>query len=450
MNTHKKWWWSGRMQALSVWIFVLVVSTLLSAVPVMAQGGGDGEPAATPFYTMNDDPALNARMDFVEQATSILRDLPPLEPVTRAFLTRGELIGYVEQMLDEEYPPERARDDAIFYHAFDFMPLDTDLRQIQLDVLAEQIAGFYDPEIEAMFVISSQAELSAMNQILYAHEFTHVLQDQYYDLEAIGLDEDFQAEQPDTALAALALIEGDAMLMTEGYQTWMMNQNPGMVFDMLGDALLVETEALLSAPDILRTELMFPYTVGRDFAYALFAESGGWAGVNAAYSNLPQTTEQVLHPERYASAEPALAVTVAPLDDVLGEGWREVWNRTLGEFYLREMLRQSLDRAMASTAAAGWGGDQYRLYADDAAGTSVLAWQVAWDTPEDAAEFAAAFTSYAAQLYDEPGFPLDESTLCWYGEDVRCLRTGSGDTLVIRVPDRDIAAAVLAEIGSLH
>lgn len=448
MNYRQQWFDMRRM--LQLLIVVLVVPLLSGVAPILAQGGGDDDPAATPFYTTNDDPALNARMDFVEQATSILRDLPALEPVTRAFLTRGELIGYVEQMLDEEYPPQRARDDAIFYHAFDFMPLDTDLRQLQLDVLAEQIAGFYDPEIEAMFVISSQAELSAMNQILYAHEFTHVLQDQYYDLEAIGLDEEFQAAYPDQALAALALVEGDAMLMTEGYQTWMMRENPGMVFDMLGDALFVQTEALLSAPEILRTELMFPYTVGRDFAYAIFAESGGWDGVNAAYSDLPQTTEQVLHPELYASAEAAVPVTVAPLDGLLDEGWREVWHRTLGEFYLREMLRQSLDREIADAAAAGWGGDRYRLYADDAAEISALAWKAAWDTPEDTAEFAAAYQSFASRLYDAPGFPVDEATVCWYGEDARCLRTGTNETLVIRVPDRDFAADVLAELGAVR
>ena len=420
-------------------IGMMVMFSLMVALPAAAQGGGEPQPTATPFYTTNEDPALDERMDFVEQATSILRDLPALNPVTRAFLTRGELIGYVEQMLDEEYPPERARDDAIFYHAFDFMPLDTDLRQIQLDVLAEQIAGFYDPEIEAMFVISSQAELSAMNQILYAHEFTHALQDQYFDLEALGVDADYQAAYPDAALAALALVEGDAMLMTEGYQTWMMRQNPGMMFDILGDALLVQTQALLAAPEILQTELMFPYTEGRAFAYTIFAAAGNWEGVNAAYANPPLSTEQVLHPEYYLDGADPVDVRVVALDDA----GRLVWDRTLGEFYLREHLRLNLPRDVADAAAAGWGGDRYQLYVDEA-GSSVLVWRTAWDTPEDAAEFAAAYQSYGSRVYGEPGFPLDEATTCWYGADVRCLRAGTGESLVIRVPDRAFVAGVLA------
>ena len=63
-----------------------------------------------------------------------------------------------------------------------------DLRQVQLDVLAEQIAGFYDTDLKAMFVISAEDTLSVMNQILYAHEYTHVLQDQTFDLESQDMD----------------------------------------------------------------------------------------------------------------------------------------------------------------------------------------------------------------------------------------------------------------------
>ncbi|MBN2471583.1 MAG: hypothetical protein JXN59_12745, partial [Anaerolineae bacterium] len=360
-----------------------------------------------------------------------------------------ELLAYLENMLDEDYPPERARDDALFYAAFDFMPPETDLRQVQLDVLAEQIGGFYDPEIEAMFVISAQAELSAMNQILYAHEFTHALQDQYFDLETL-VDEELEVAHPDAALAALALVEGDAMLMTEGYQTWLMDSNPGAVFGMLGDALVMQTQALMGAPAILRTELMFPYSEGRAFAYAIFAESGSWEGVNAAYANPPQTTEQVLHPEAYFSAEAPVEVVLPALDALLAEGWRLVWDRTLGELYLREHLRQTLTRDVADAAAEGWGGDRYHLYAAPDGSASVLVWRTTWDTPADAAEFAAAYQNYGSRVYDAPGYPLDESTVCWYGPDARCLRAGTDETLVIRGPEEALVADALVALSPVR
>ncbi len=417
---------------------VAILAGMLTALGVQAQ---DGEP--TPFWRTNDDPDLNAQMDRTEQATSILRDLEPLQPVTRAFLTKDELLAYLINTLDEDYPPELARDDVIFYHAFGFMDLDVDLRQVQLDVLTEQIGGFYDPEIDAMFVISEQAEMDALNQILYAHEFTHVLQDQHYDLIALGLDDKTIYAQPDYVLAVGALVEGDAMLMTEGFQNWLMRTNPMAMLGVLGEALLIRTEALTAAPPITQRELLFPYTEGRNFAYTLFVAGEGWRLVNDAYAAPPRSTEQVLHPERYLAGDEPIPVSVAPLDEALGEGWRLVWDRTLGEFYLREHLRTEVPRETADSAAAGWGGDRYRIYFNDGTEATVMVWRTAWDTPEDAAEFAAAYRGYGALRFDDPGVPTDPTTVCWYAAVTLCLRAGAHETVVILVPDRAMIADVL-------
>ncbi|GAB4573319.1 MAG: hypothetical protein Kow0077_15330 [Anaerolineae bacterium] len=448
MSMMDTWKHPGTLVLSLIFVLGIVLAMQVSAQVAHAQSGGD--PTPTPFFTTVDDPALSARMDFVEQATSILRDLPPKAPVTRAFLTREELLAFLQDRLDEEYPPEEARDDAIFYHAFDFMPLETDLRQLQLAVMQEQIAGFYDSELEAMFVISSAAELNAMNQVLYAHEFTHVLQDQHFDLDALVGDEDASAENPDAILAKLALVEGDAMLMTEGYQAWMLRKSPGMAFDMVVDALMIQSDELQAAPAILQSELLFPYLQGRDFTYTFFATSGGWEGVNALYAAPPESTEQVLHIDRYLSGDLPVAVTLPDLDGVLGGDWRLVWDRPLGEFYTREHLRQQLEREIADVAAAGWGGDRYRLYHDDARGLSVLVWKTVWDTTADAAEFLAAYHNYAARFYDAPGYPVDERTVCWYGEDVRCLRRGTREALVIRAPERVFVDAVLEAAGPVR
>ncbi len=417
---------------------LLAMVGLNLAGPAAAQGG---EP--TPFYQTNDDPALNAQMDHVEQATSILRDLEPLEPVTRAFLTREALLVYLVETIDRDYPPQAARDDAIFYHAFGLMDLDVDLRQLQLDVLAEQIAGFYDPEIEAMFVISETDELDAMNQVLYAHEYTHVLQDQYYDLIELGLDDETLAVDPDGVLALQALVEGDAMLMTEGFQNWLMSSNPGAVFSLLGEALLIQTDALFAAPAIVQNELMFPYTVGRDFVYTLFVAGEGWTLVDEAYADPPSSTEQIIHPERYVGGDAPIPVTVESLAPALSDDYRLVWDRTLGEFYLREHLRAVIPRETADTAAAGWGGDRYHIYFSDATEETVMVWRTVWDSPADAAEFAAAYRGYGALRFDDPGVPTDDHTVCWYRAETLCLRAGEHESVVILVPDRALIADVL-------
>jgi hypothetical protein len=427
------------------WIGLVLVAVVLLALgmvaPVAAQGGG-ATPVPTPFWDENDDPNLNAQMDRVEEATSILRGLVPKEPVTRAFLTRDELLAYLTDLLDREYPAERALDDAIFYHTFGWMDLDTDLRQVQLDVLAEQIAGFYDTDLQAMFVISAQDELSVMNQILYAHEYTHVLQDQYFDLDAVDTDT-LVIVAPDEALAYSALIEGDAMLMTEGYETWLMRSDPTAAFGVLGEGLLISSDQLSAAPPILQYELLFPYTYGRNFAYTLFTVGEGWRMVNEAYREPPQSTEQILHPERYVGGDQPVEVRVEGLAQVLGAGYRLVWNRSLGEFYLREMLRVTVPTETADAAAAGWGGDRYRIYFNDDTQQTVMIYRVGWDSPQDAEEFGAAFKGYGALRFADPGVVTDANMTCWYADVTLCLREGTIESVLIQVPDRAMIADVL-------
>ena len=429
---------------------VLVLGLLLAAGEAAGPVSAQGTVTPTPFFETNDDPALNAQMDHVEQATAILRDLEPLAPVTRAFLTRDELLGYLTAQLDAEFPPEVARDEVIFYHAFGLMDLDVDLRAVQLAVLTEQVGGFYDPDLKAMFVISADDELDALNQILYAHEYTHVLQDQHFDLTGLGLDEEHQISEPDAVLALQGLVEGDAMLMTEGYQRWLMQSNPAAAFDLLREGLFIRTVAFAAAPPIVQYELAFPYTFGRNFAYTLFVAGDGWSLVNDAYSHPPQSTEHILHPERYVAGDDPIPVSVVPLDDVLGDDWRPVWDRTLGEFYLREHLRAVIPGETADVAAEGWGGDRYRVYFNDDTEETVLVWRTVWDSQADADEFAAAYRGYGALRFDTPGVPTDADTVCWYGEETLCLRAGEHESLVILVPDRAMIADILPLVAPVR
>jgi hypothetical protein len=268
------------------------------------------------------------------------------------------------------------------------------------------------------------------------------LQDQYYDLDSMGLDDETFVAEPDRVLALQGLIEGDAMLMTEGYQTWLMRSNPAATFDLLGSVFGVSTEALYSAPLILQNELMFPYTVGRDFAYTLFVAGDPWELVNEAYAKPPQSTEHIIHPERYVGGDSPIPVSVADLLPVLPDGWRLVWDRTLGEFYLREHLRTLIPQETADAAAAGWGGDQYRIYFNDETAETVMVWRTVWDSPEDAEEFAAAYRGYGALRFADPGVPTADDTVCWYAEETLCLVTGPHETVVILVPERELITDV--------
>ena len=134
---------------------------------------------------------------------------------------------------------------------------------------------------------------------------------------------------------------------------------------------------------------------GLAFADTLY-QQGGWPAVDAAYDRLPESTEQILHPEKYLAEEGPKPVEASVTVDDLGDGWTERRADSVGELGISVWLESSAGPAVAAEAAAGWGGDRAVLLEgpDEA---WLLSWLTSWDTPADAEEFTAA----AADLLDE-------------------------------------------------
>jgi hypothetical protein len=199
-------------------------------------------------------------------------------------------------------------------------------------------------------------------------------------------------------------------------------------------------------PPILIKSLSFPYTSGVDFVLDLYRDDG-FAAIDAAWRDPPRSTEHILHPERYRAGDEPQIVALAPLTETLGDGWELVDEDILGEFFLREYLDQQLATTLARRVAEGWGGDRYAVYWNEAEDALVMALRLAWDTPEDAAEFAEAYPQYVARLSgnETPDAPGDGSR-CWSGEDVICLFVEEVESFVVRAPDIATAQAVMAAI----
>ncbi len=312
--------------------------------------------------------------------------VPFLHDVPVAFLDPEQLSSYLEESFDEEYAPAEARRDERLLEAFGLLPAGTDLRALRARVLEENVVGFYDdrPGRKQLYAVSEDRTLTPMNQIVLAHELRHALQDQYADLHELvaGTSGDFD----DRTLAALALFEGDATLVMERFLRLRLGAlgsvsgGEGAVgetgFGALGAASLV---GAVGAPPIVRDQLVQPYLVGLTFARALWSR-GGADALREAWGRPPSSTEQVLHPELFLEREEPRSVVprvVAPEDArPLGEG-------VLGELLIRTLLEQG-----SEAAAAGWGGDGWRLW--DVAGRTALAWRSEWDSVEDADEFHEA------------------------------------------------------------
>ena len=157
-------------------------SFLLTALAVLTVGCRDAQ-VAEGQLVVSDDPELRA------MAAELLPDLAKLSglelkaPVKLARRSRAELVAYLRAQLDRELPADEARDVAESYRLMGLAPEGFDLRAVLLAVYTEQVAGFYDPDSTALFVMDDQPA-EALRTVLI-HELVHAVQDQSADLDAL-------------------------------------------------------------------------------------------------------------------------------------------------------------------------------------------------------------------------------------------------------------------------
>jgi hypothetical protein len=391
-------------------------------------------------------PADEELMNTVEGQVETLRDLQPLRPVERALMTQERLRERILQDFEEESSPEEIRDYTLTLAAFDLVDPDIEMYDLLVRLYTEQIAGFYDPETEQIYVIADAGLMGQLERLTYAHEFTHALQDQHFDLEALGLRDDADEVYDDEYLGAIqALIEGDASLTQRRFMDT--HYSPDDITTLVQESLEVDTTVLSAVPDVLRESLFFPYNYGEVFVRALYDE-GGQAAVDAAFANPPVSTEHILHPERYQSGDMPQVVSLPPLTDTLGADWRLVYEEVWGEFSTRYYLAQQIPQDEAETAAEGWGGDRYAVHYRESDGGFVLAWRIAWDTPADTEEFVDAYVTFAGERFGHAADVTDGARSCWAGDDYLCLAWGPAATLIVLAPNQATVESVMDVIGT--
>ena len=383
-------------------------------------------------------------MESIEKRVSELRGLETLQPVVKAFLTTDELRQRMTEDVLENYSEQEAQDDVLLYRAFEFIDPDIDLRSLFIDLQTEQVLGFYDADTQEMYVVKRSEEPTAFDRWTFSHEYTHVLQDQHFDLQALGFTDEDEDEDEDSEaqFAIRSLVEGDASLLMQQYAIQYFEMED--LQEILTQSEALDSSVLDSAPEVVRESLMFPYDAGLIFVMALF-EEGGWSAVDAAYADPPVSTEQILHPERYPDDAPQV-ITLPPLTDTLGSGWRLVDEDVLGEFGLRQYLDVYLNSSDVEAAAEGWGGDRYAVYWRDDESAFVLALHLAWDTPSDAQEFFEAYARFAESRFGSgPTRTEGDDHLWWLGDDALLLaHDGQVETLILIAPDENALEALEA------
>ncbi|HEY2916307.1 MAG TPA: hypothetical protein VGI98_03735 [Candidatus Limnocylindrales bacterium] len=390
-----------------------LLGSLLSLVLVACGPGPSPSPTleATPSPTAASSPAASvdaaAVYGAIARQVEAIRGLQPTGDVAPVLLDADQLRANLTATFDKDNPPAAVRETEALYRVLGLLPLDVSLRTAELDLLAGQVAGYYSPDQKQLFVVSRSGGIGPSQRVTYAHEFTHQLQDQHFDLAKV---QGSATGQGDRSLAVLALIEGDAVSVQTAWTA--ANLNAADLAQLLADASDPSVvQSLLDAPPILRLLSLAPYTAGQAFVAALQA-SGGEAAVNAAFRDPPSSTSEVVHPDLYAThAPPGPVAWVTDLRAALGSGWSSLGQDTLGELFVRSWLQAGgVPVAQAGTAAAGDEADRIELFAGPA-GQVAAAIQLRWSSDADADEFLAAWQLVRSKVVGLPAVTTSGHTV---------------------------------------
>jgi hypothetical protein len=406
------------------------------------------EPTKTPYPTSALDNSLRNEINLIQTQVVDERGLQPSTQVPVVLLSPTELRQNVVNDFLADYTDEKTTDDVYELSIIGLLDPGFDLRDLYINLLSEQIAGYYDNEMKEMFVVQGQG-FEGPERLTYAHEFTHVLQDQNYDIKN-GLNYNDDACEADTERCAAiqALIEGDATLSEyTWYQYYASTQDQQQVIQYYNS---LKSPVYDSAPAFLKEDFVFPYNQGLTFVQTIH-DQGGWAAVDAVYKDPPVSTEQILHPQLYPADTP-IPIDLPDIATALGEGWREVSRNQMGEWYTYLILSQGvnqnarLDDSTAQSAAAGWGGDEYLVLHNDAQNVTAFVMKNVWDTPNDAAEFSTALQRSLNARFGVTATQQGDTFVWEYSDGYGTLYLSGDTTIWVISPDASTEQIITSQV----
>jgi len=409
------------------WIGAVVVVLLVINTALIAQ-----QPARKSAESKADDSKAKAKIAEVVAATSEIlqevskmRGLKVLSPVKSGAKSRSEIEQEIVRGFEEDSTPEEIEAANKVLIAYGLVPKDFRYRDFMIKLLTEQVAGFYRPKSKELF-IADWNDLEQQKPVMI-HELQHALQDQHFNLRRF---EKWPNGDGDREMAIHALIEGDATALMYNYQLKPMRSDITKLpsLSSLADLSLSQADGdkqaiFLSAPAALRESLIFPYVYGAAFVQEL-VKRRGWDSVSQAFTDLPQSTEQVLHFEKYAVNETPVKVNLPDISKLLGAGWKRIDADINGEWGYFVILSEFIGKKDARQAAAGWGGDQSVLYENAKSGGLLLTHLSKWDTTKDAEEFFRAYAERTRKRYPQAK-PFPEKN-----KDEQAFQTSDGQTYI--------------------
>jgi hypothetical protein len=310
------------------------------------------------------------------------------ERVIEHTMKREELKKYFDERIDEVVKPEEIRVEELALKKLGFVPADFDLRKTTVDLMSEQAAAFYDYRKKKMVVLESDAGM--MRDMALVHELAHALADQHFRLEKFLKK---AGSSDDSALARMAVMEGQATWLMSEFMAKRMGQSlldSGPMVSMMSrmaGAAGSGFPVFASVPLYMKESLVFPYAQGMVFQHKVI-EKLGKDGFAEVFRKPPQSTREILHPEKYIAGENPVVVRLpAPASK---KEWKELAEGTVGEFDHTILLRQY--NASLELIAEGWRGGRFGLLEHKKDRNRVaFAYASAWADEKYAGDFFKAY-----------------------------------------------------------
>jgi len=343
-------------------------------------------------------------LKFVSKDTS----LAIREDVKRKLVSRDEVVAFIRKHMDEDDDAQRLRRSELVLKKFGLLPRTFDLQTFLLALLREQVAGYYDPKTKSVNLLD-WIEAEQQKPVL-AHELTHALQDQAFDLEKYmkAGDADLGASKKEPTVADIendeistahqAVVEGQAMVVLIDYELSPTGQSvtdSPQIVEALKAGMLVGTPDSVefhNAPLYIKEALTFPYRYGLDFEAELLTKLGKEKAYAGVFKKPPRSTREIMEPSTYLSGERLPALPLADFKNDF-KAYTKFDVGAVGEFDAAILIDQYAGVEVSKRLYPHWRGGYYyavRPKGDPSAPLGLM-YLSRWSSTQKAGEFAFVY-----------------------------------------------------------
>ncbi|MGC1871991.1 MAG: hypothetical protein WA700_13635 [Acidobacteriaceae bacterium] len=423
--------------------------------PRPASPASPANPSSPTHITPEQAQQLFNSVDSILQFDSKVTGLPVLQPVKRRLVTRDEVEQYLTHQLQNDRDAKRLQSSELVLKKFGLLDRDFQLKPFLIQLLREQIAGYYDDKTKTVNLLD-WIPPDEQKPVL-AHELTHALQDQHIHLEKWDRDDDqpmsknvqqdnerIATDEEDTVRDSV--VEGQAMAVFVDYvlaPTGKTLLTAPQVVDKMNEAMgdSSDSPTLADAPLVLQRSLVFPYIAGLNFVRAVWTAKGRDAAFAGMLDHPPTSTYEVMNPTVYLTHAPVPLLKMPDIHSLIDAQYRPYDIGVMGEFDVQVMAELFGGQAAANALAPAWrGGIYYTAQSKEATSTSAkdstaslaLVYLSRWATPEAALTFADLYAAEIPRKYDDAVLaPADDSDTSQETIKTRIWKTSEGPMLVV-------------------